>query len=122
MENINSLNESNLPSVFVCYNLNQNIAINFFICSIVICTNLNIMNKNLKVGVIGSGINGVATSLALLQAFPTIDLTIYSENFSPNTTSDGAGGFGVLLSLRNVAVKASSMGTPTCHTLRNQVF
>ena len=40
-----------------------------------------------KVIVIGAGVNGVGTAFSLLQRNTMIDLTIISDQFSPNTTS-----------------------------------
>ena len=46
----------------------------------------------LKIGVIGAGIIGTSSALALIQSVPNAEVTLISENFTPNTTSDGSGG------------------------------
>lgn len=46
----------------------------------------------LKIGVIGAGIIGTSSALALIESMPNADITLISEKFSPNTTSDGSGG------------------------------
>lgn len=46
----------------------------------------------LKVGVIGAGIIGTSSALALIDSIPDIEITLISEKWSPNTTGDGSGG------------------------------
>jgi len=46
-----------------------------------------------RVCVIGAGIIGLPTAYRLLEAVPDVDVTIISEEFSPNTTGDGSAGF-----------------------------
>jgi len=46
----------------------------------------------IKVAIIGAGIMGTSTAYRLLLQRPNVDMTIISREFSPNTTSDGAGG------------------------------
>ncbi|CAL4100170.1 unnamed protein product [Meganyctiphanes norvegica] len=46
-----------------------------------------------NVTVIGGGVNGVGTALALLQKVPHCKLTLISDQLSPYTTGDGAAGF-----------------------------
>ena len=46
-----------------------------------------------NVVVIGAGIIGVTTALSILEKDPTIKITVVADEFSPNTTSDGAAGF-----------------------------
>lgn len=45
-----------------------------------------------SVSVVGAGVIGLSTALHLLERFPdTLDLTVVSDKFSPNTTSNKAG-------------------------------
>ncbi|XP_012256339.2 D-aspartate oxidase [Athalia rosae] len=46
----------------------------------------------MKIAVIGAGIVGVTTSLAIQEAFPDHRVTIFAELFSPETTGDGSAG------------------------------
>ena len=46
-----------------------------------------------RVCVIGAGIIGLSTAYRLQDAAPDVDITIVSEEFSPNTTGDGSAGF-----------------------------
>ena len=48
--------------------------------------------KRVKIAVIGGGIIGTSSALALIESIPNIDITLISEKFTPNTTSDGSGG------------------------------
>ena len=53
-----------------------------------------IRNKNkMKICVIGAGIVGTSSAVRLKKTFPGAELNFISESFSPNTTSDGSGGF-----------------------------
>lgn len=45
-----------------------------------------------RVVVVGGGVNGVGTALALLQEVPQCQVSIISENYTPDTTGDGAAG------------------------------
>ena len=47
----------------------------------------------MKLCVVGAGIIGTSSAVRLKKAFPDAELKIISESFSPNTTSDGSGGF-----------------------------
>ena len=47
---------------------------------------------NMKVAIIGAGINGLASGYRLLCSQPHLEVTIIAEKFTPNTTSDGAAG------------------------------
>ena len=49
----------------------------------------------IKVAFIGAGIMATSTAYRLLLQRPDFDVTIISKEFSPNTTSDGAGGIWV---------------------------
>ena len=55
--------------------------------------NILTMATRKKVAIIGAGICGVSSAICLQQADPTLELTIISEKFSPDLTSDGAAGF-----------------------------
>ena len=46
-----------------------------------------------KVAIIGAGICGISSAICLQESDPTLDLTIISDQFSPELTSDGAAGF-----------------------------
>lgn len=46
-----------------------------------------------RVVVVGGGVSGVGSALAILQRLPSCNLTIIAEHFTPNTTGDGAAGF-----------------------------
>ena len=48
---------------------------------------------NMKFCVVGAGIVGSSSAVRLKKAFPDAKLDIIAESFSPNTTSDGSGGF-----------------------------
>ncbi|XP_045621013.2 D-aspartate oxidase isoform X1 [Procambarus clarkii] len=45
-----------------------------------------------RVVVVGGGVSGVGSALALLQRLPQCSLTIIAEHFTPTTTGDGAAG------------------------------
>ncbi|KAG7176893.1 D-amino-acid oxidase-like [Homarus americanus] len=46
-----------------------------------------------RVVVVGGGVNGVGSALAILHRLPECDLTIITQDLTPNTTGDGAAGF-----------------------------
>ncbi|KAF1758934.1 hypothetical protein GCK72_015394 [Caenorhabditis remanei] len=45
-----------------------------------------------KIVVLGAGINGISTALAIQESIPKCQVTVISDRFSPNTTSDVAAG------------------------------
>ena len=45
-----------------------------------------------SVSIIGGGIIGVTTGLAIQRQCPGVHVTIFSEHLSPHTTADGAAG------------------------------
>ncbi|XP_068622660.1 D-amino acid oxidase [Battus philenor] len=45
-----------------------------------------------KIAVIGAGVNGVTCALKIKEKYPDFDVTIFSDEFTPNTTGDGSGG------------------------------
>lgn len=47
----------------------------------------------MKVAVIGAGVIGLSTALRILQKFPDVEMTIFADKFTPDTTGDGAAGF-----------------------------
>lgn len=47
----------------------------------------------MRVAVVGAGVIGITTAVAVKEALPSVELTIFSENFSPETTGDGSAGF-----------------------------
>lgn len=44
------------------------------------------------VAVVGAGIIGVTTALSILEKDPSVKVNVFADEFSPNTTSDGAAG------------------------------
>ncbi|XP_072938158.1 D-amino acid oxidase [Epargyreus clarus] len=48
--------------------------------------------KMTKVAVLGAGINGLACAVKIKEKYPDVDVTIFSNDFTPNTTGDGSGG------------------------------
>ncbi|XP_013409753.1 D-aspartate oxidase isoform X2 [Lingula anatina] len=52
------------------------------------------MEKKINVAVIGGGVVGLSTALCIAESVPSsVGVTLISEKFSPETTSDGSGGF-----------------------------
>jgi len=49
--------------------------------------------RRTRVCVIGAGIIGLPTACRLQDELSDLDITILSEEFSPNTTGDGSAGF-----------------------------
>lgn len=45
-----------------------------------------------RVAVVGAGVIGLSTALCIMETCPSCSVTILSEQFSPNTTSDVAAG------------------------------
>ena len=45
-----------------------------------------------RVAVIGAGVNGLSSAYSVKLFDENIDVTLFAEEFSPNTTSDGAAG------------------------------
>ena len=58
-----------------------------------------------KVAIIGAGICGVSSAICLQEADPSLELTIISDQFSPNLTSDRAAGFWEPVILKNTPIK-----------------
>lgn len=46
----------------------------------------------MRIAVVGAGIVGLTSAIAIKEAFPNAFVTIFSEDFSPNTTADGSAG------------------------------
>lgn len=46
----------------------------------------------MRVAVVGAGIIGVTSAYAVKSAFPTYDVKIFADAFSPDTTGDGSAG------------------------------
>ncbi|XP_034833536.1 D-amino acid oxidase [Maniola hyperantus] len=46
-----------------------------------------------KVAVLGAGINGLTCAVKIKEKYPNVNVVIISEEFTPNTTGDGSGGF-----------------------------
>lgn len=47
----------------------------------------------MRVAVVGAGIIGITTAMAVKDYLPSVELTIFSDTFSPATTGDGSAGF-----------------------------
>ncbi|CAH2049579.1 unnamed protein product, partial [Iphiclides podalirius] len=45
-----------------------------------------------KICVIGAGVNGLTCALKIKEKYKDFDVTIFSDEFTPNTTGDGSGG------------------------------
>ena len=58
-----------------------------------------------KVAIIGAGICGVSSAICLQEADPTLELTIISDKFSPDLTSDGAAGLWEPVFLKNTPME-----------------
>jgi len=55
-------------------------------------------HKKPRIAIIGGGIIGISTGLAIQEKIPSTEVDIFSEELSPNTTADGAAGiFGLYL-------------------------
>ncbi|XP_055016278.1 D-aspartate oxidase-like [Boleophthalmus pectinirostris] len=48
--------------------------------------------SRVKVVVVGAGVIGLTSALCIAESLPNVVVTIIAENFSPDTTSDGAAG------------------------------
>ncbi|KAL0127821.1 hypothetical protein PUN28_003215 [Cardiocondyla obscurior] len=46
----------------------------------------------MRVAVVGAGVIGVTSAFAVKSAFPSYDVKIFANEFSPNTTGDGSAG------------------------------
>ena len=46
----------------------------------------------MKVCILGAGVIGLSTALNIKQQRPDIEVAIYTETTTPNTTGDGAAG------------------------------
>ena len=44
------------------------------------------------IAVVGAGVIGVTAAVAIQEAFPAADVTIFADVFTPNTTGDGSAG------------------------------
>ncbi len=47
----------------------------------------------MKVVIVGAGIIGITSAIRLLEMFPRAEITIITEEYSPNTTSDVSAGY-----------------------------
>lgn len=47
----------------------------------------------MRVAVVGAGIIGVTSALAVKNAFPRFEVCVFADQFSPDTTGDGSAGF-----------------------------
>ena len=48
--------------------------------------------EGLRIAIVGAGIVGASSALCIKETFPKVHVSILSDQFSPNTTSDKAGG------------------------------
>lgn len=46
----------------------------------------------MRVSVVGAGVIGVTTAVAVKEAFPSAEVTVFADAFSPDTTGDGSAG------------------------------
>lgn len=46
----------------------------------------------MRVCVVGAGIIGITSAIAVKEAFPFAEVTVFADAFSPNTTGDGSAG------------------------------
>ncbi|XP_066590478.1 D-aspartate oxidase [Prorops nasuta] len=46
----------------------------------------------MRVSIVGAGVIGLTTAVAVKESFPNYEVTIFSDSFSPNTTGDGSAG------------------------------
>ncbi|XP_046839234.1 D-amino-acid oxidase-like [Xenia sp. Carnegie-2017] len=75
-----------------------------------------------KVAIIGAGICGISSAICLQKADPSLDITLISEKFSPNLTSNGAAGFWDPVFLKNTPVtKIRKWGETTFKYLKSIV-
>jgi hypothetical protein len=49
-------------------------------------------HEKMRVAVVGAGVIGVTSAFAVKSAFPSCDVTIFADAFSPDTTGDGSAG------------------------------
>lgn len=63
------------------------------------------MSSNiLKIAVIGAGVIGITTAIRLQEKFGNkVSITVFSEEFSPNTTGDVSAGLFLLYKLNILA-------------------
>ena len=50
------------------------------------------MHAKKRIAVIGAGIIGLSTAYNILDTIPNVEVTVFYETLSPNTTSDVAAG------------------------------
>lgn len=50
------------------------------------------VKKKMRVAIVGAGVIGVTSALAVKNAFPCYDVKIFADAFSPDTTGDGSAG------------------------------
>ena len=48
--------------------------------------------KRVKIVVVGAGVIGFSTAVCIAEALPLCAVTLVADQFSPDTTSDGAAG------------------------------
>ena len=48
--------------------------------------------KKMRVAVVGAGVIGVSSAFAVKSVFPSYDVKIFADAFSPDTTGDGSAG------------------------------
>ena len=60
------------------------------------CQGFGEMSQKTRVCVIGAGVVGLSSAVRIQDELPHCDVTLLADRFSPDTTSDGSGGFWLL--------------------------
>ncbi|MEQ2293983.1 hypothetical protein AMECASPLE_039178 [Ameca splendens] len=72
--------------------------------------------KSVRGVVVGAGVVGLSTAVCIAENLPLCSVTLLSEKFSPNTTSDGAAGIVLAAEFPgNTVVAASCCGDGYLH-------
>jgi len=50
------------------------------------------IGEKMRVAIVGAGVIGVTSAFAVKNAFPSYDVKIFADAFSPDTTGDGSAG------------------------------
>lgn len=46
----------------------------------------------MKIAIVGAGVIGMTSAVAIKNAFPEANVTVFADSFTPNTTGDGSAG------------------------------
>ncbi|KAK6179866.1 hypothetical protein SNE40_012123 [Patella caerulea] len=77
----------------------------------------------MKICVIGAGVIGMSSAVRIQDRYPSADITIIADMFSPNTTSDGAGAIFEVYAVGNTPVDLlEKWGKETWDHLKNLTF